>query len=236
MLKESLVVTNRKAFVADLDIIPGSGRLLVISTKPFDKIGTSSFTTIRFSVKMRDANLQPLYVVAGTSGIVATSGSSWLLESLPILSQVISIYDLIKSTIDALKKAAQSFPIIGYITMGLDTFVDIASASIRVSNAGDTVTVELYTGWYNSPLVANATVFISQDPTYVFVSRVEYIVHDYRWSETIYSVDGPVLPYTSFGATPQGGSNSYFPYRTLTCGAQESRVLHPLRCIKGMFR
>jgi hypothetical protein len=146
------------------------------------------------------------------------------------------IYDLVQYTIDALKKAAQAFSIVGYITMSLDTFVRFTSASIKASNAGDTVTIELYTGWHNSPLVANATVVVSKDPTYVFVSSAEYIVYDYSWSEKIYSVDAPALPYISIGAKPQGGSNSYFPYRTLTCGAQESTVLHPLRCIKEMFR
>jgi hypothetical protein len=146
------------------------------------------------------------------------------------------IYDLVQYTIDALKKATQAFSIVGYTTLSLDTFVRITSASIKASNAGDTVTIELYTGWYNSPLVANATVVVSQDPTYVFVSSAEYIVYDYSWSERIYSVDAPALPYISIGAKPQGGSNSYFPYRTLTCGAQESIVLNPLRCIEGMYR
>ncbi|MCU7787110.1 hypothetical protein ODS41_04105 [Pyrobaculum sp. 3827-6] len=235
VVKESLVVTNTKAFITDLEATASYGIALAISTKPFNTPRDSSYSFIRMTVNALDASLNPVQLSGATSGIVVTSGSSWLLESLPFLSLVMSIYDLAKSTIDALKNAVQSFPIIGFVTLAIDNFVQTASASIKVWTSGNSVTVELYTGWYNDPLVANVTVAAATRPTYLYISRVEYTTPYYPWY-TVYSVDGPALPNTSIGTIPQGGQISYFPYRTLTCGAQESRIPKSWNCINDYFR
>jgi len=157
ILKESLLVINTRAFVADLEAVGGFGMVMVMSTKPFESVGQSSYTTIRMTVRALDSNLSPLPVAAGTAGVVVTSGSSWMLETLPWLSLILSIYDLAKSTVDALKGVVQTFPVIGYVTLLLDKAVQSAAASVRVTTSGNAVTVELYTGWHNEPLAANVT-------------------------------------------------------------------------------
>lgn len=235
IFKESLLVVNTRAFIADLEAVSGFGIAMVISTKPFESVGQSSYTTIRMTVKALDSGLNPVPVAAGTAGVVVTSGSSWILETLPWLSLVLSIYDLAKSTIDALKGAVQTFPVIGYVTLLLDKAVQSAAASVRVTTSGNAITVELYTGWHNEPLAANVTAAFPYPPAYVFVSRVEYST-PYVPNTVVYSVDGPALPFTAIGSLPQAGQTTYFPYRTLSCGAQEYTIPNSFKCINEYFR
>jgi len=235
IFKESLLVVNTRAFIADLEAVGGFGIAMVISTKPFESVGQSSYTTIRMTVKALDSGLNPVPAAAGTTGVVVTSGSSWMLETLPWLSLVLSIYDLAKSTIDALKGVVQTFPAIGYVTLLLDRAVQAAAASVKVTSSGNAITVELYTGWYNDPLAANVTVIFPHPPTYVFVSRLEYST-PFMPNTVVYSADGAALPFTTIGSLPQAGQTTYFPYRTLTCGAQEYAIPSGFKCVNEYFR
>lgn len=107
----------------------------------------------------------------------------------------------------------------------MDALVDAAQASVEVVKVGaDTLKITLYTGWYDrDPLVAKINFDLINAPTYVAVTRIDYMpIEPYASWKTAFSVDGPVWSWTSVGARGGGSGVVYFPYRTLTCGVQES--------------
>ncbi|MEM4422770.1 hypothetical protein [Pyrobaculum sp.] len=238
--RESFLFLDKRAFIADLDYAQSSSPgYFVISTKPFKDIGTSAYSYVRFYVKFYDKNMNPAYVSGGEASSVYTS--SWwgdLLGKIPIISLILQIYDLIKSSIDALKKAVASFPIIGYVTLAMDAYVQAAQASVTVEKVDyNTLRITLYTGWYNDPLTARIYFAIVGDLYYVAVTGVEYFVPEpyFPWI-TVFSVDRPVLPYTSYGYAEYTTVTTYFPYRTLTCGVQEAGDFHPELCDPAYYR
>ncbi len=229
--RESFLFLDERSFIADLDYVQGAGGTghFVVTTKPVTDIGTSpwaKYAYVSFYVRFFDSNMNPIKITYWSSTPVNTT--SWwgtVLSQIPIVSVVLQIYDLIKSTVDGLKKASAGFPVIGYVTFAMDAIVSAAQASITVERYDPyTLKITLYTGWYDKdPLVAKAGVDLLGYPSYVAVTRVDYLpVKPYASWVTVFSVDRPVLPYTSMGAWGGGGSVVYFPYRTLTCGVQES--------------
>nr|WP_287069503.1 hypothetical protein [Pyrobaculum sp.] len=249
----ALVLTER-SFVAELTAQRnGASTIVTVVTRPLDLPvdPKSAYTTVRFYVKILDSSLQPVRILESPAeGPLYTQGvSSTVLESLPFVSALLSLYDLAKSTIDALKRNVASFPVIGFITIALDAFVTTASASYKVWLVDDyTLGVAIYTGWYNDPLTMSKGIAIDygpSPPTYIYVSRIEAYVRamgvDYPGlSMGLYypllSVNG-ISTATAVGTIRIPSSNAAvsFPYRTLTCGAQESSVRGNM-CINDYFR
>ncbi|WP_237179410.1 hypothetical protein [Pyrobaculum ferrireducens] len=243
--RESFLFLDKRSFIVDLDYmqsgtVPG---YFVISTKPITEIGTSPWAKgayVSFYVRFFDSYMNPIEVNGGAATSVNTT--SWwgsVLSNIPFVSVVLQIYDLVKSTIDALKKTGASFPIIGYVTFAMDALVNAAQARIDVVKVDDkTLKITLYTGSYDrDPLEARIYFSLRNAPAYVAVTRIDYLpIEPYASWITVFSVDYPVLPYTSVGATGGGGGAVYFPYRTLTCGVQESGNYPWDRCDRAYYR
>ena len=241
--RESFLFLDKRAFIADLDYAQGvNPGYFVISTKPIKDISgaPSAYSRIRFYVRFYDKYMNPVYVSGGEASPVYTS--SWwgdLLRNIPVISLILQIYDLVKSTVDALKKAISGFPIIGYVTLAMDAYVQASQASVVVQKADDyTLMIDMYTGWYNDPLTSR--IYFSTGGNkmyYAAVTRVEYmIVEPYAQWVTVFSVDKPVLPYTSYTYFEDVTQGVYFPYRTLTCGVQETSNFHIEICDPTYYR
>jgi len=243
--RESFLFLDKRSFIADIDYVQAGGGTghFVVTTKPVTDIGTSpwaKYAYVSFYVRFFDSNMNPIEILgAGATPVNTTSWWGTVLSQIPIVSVALQIYDLIKSTVDGLKKASVGFPVIGYVTFAIDAIVSAAQASITVVRYDPyTLKITLYTGWYDTdPLVAKTYLDLAGYPSYVAVTRVDYLpVEPYASWVTVFSVDRPVLPYTSMGARGGGGSVVYFPYRTLTCGAQESVGYDTSRCNPAYYR
>lgn len=238
--RDSFLFLDKRAFIADLDFISGTGYgHFVISTKPIKDIGTSAFSYVRFYVKFYDEYMNPVYVVGdGALPVYPSSGWDDLLGKIPIISLILQIYDLIKSSIDALKKAVPGFPIISYITSAMDAYVRASEASVKAERVDPyTLRITLYTGWYNNPLTAWIIASPVGLPYYFAVTGIEYFVIEpyFPWI-TVFRLDKPALPYTSYGYVEYMTNTTYFPYRTLTCGVQEAGDFRPELCDYAYYR
>ncbi|MEZ0318847.1 MAG: hypothetical protein ABWK05_02495 [Pyrobaculum sp.] len=241
--RESLLVLDKRAFIADLDFVKASGTgHFVISTRPIIDIDTSpwaKYTYVSFYVRFYDGSMNPIAVAGGAASSVSTT--SWwgsVLRQIGIASVVLQLYELIKGTIDALKGVATGFPVIGYVTFAMDALVNAAEASVSVERVDlYTLKITLWTGGYDRvPLVARIYLAEARVPQYVAVTRVEYWTGPLEPWVTVYWVDRPVLPYTSYADVSGAGGVTYFPYRTLTCGVQESQGYPIDRCDRAYYR
>ncbi|WP_333638662.1 hypothetical protein [Pyrobaculum aerophilum] len=232
------------AFMTQLEYMEWPrGYRIVLGTQPLvidGWTGKSNFIGLRYYIKAFDSNSRPVRITAGTDGIVYKSGSNTLLEMIRDVSTALSFYDLAKSTIDALKKTTASFPVIGYVTLLLSSYVDTVSADVKVYYPDlYTAVLEFKTGGYNEPL---STVYLlsfegpadTNVVTRVEVGRCDSI--SCYWMP-IFSAEGPALPITTLGHVGTSSSFNAFPYRTLTCGVQEiPHSQDPDYCLRQYFR
>jgi len=242
---ETFLFLSRRTYMAKLEIFSvvreqGSERYLELSTMPFSGMLGSAYTKVRFYVKFYDSLLRP--VISSAAGIdyrgVQTVSWWWgeVLKNIPFLSAALGLYDLIKSTYDALRRVVQSFPVVGYVTFLLDSYVQAATAEAKVSilDGGTTLMIELYTGWYNDPLTTRITTSLATPPAYFAVTGVEYSVDGTAWV-TVYRADGPAFPFTTFGLVGHRAPSGGFVYRTLLCGVQELPSSPSERCDPAYF-
>ncbi|MEZ0319434.1 MAG: hypothetical protein ABWK05_05515 [Pyrobaculum sp.] len=213
---------------------------LVVNINPFNFgtwNGKSSYATIRYYLKAYDSGLRELSIQQqGGTGEVYTKGSAWWLEWLKAISVVVSMGDLVKSTIDALKGATAGFPIIGYVTLALDSYVSNAQASLKFWVEGNSLVVEFYTGFYDDPLVGSLSIRLPSEAAYLAVTKAEVMSCIITYYYTLYQVNGPVWPTTTIGyASVPASLASQFPFRTLTCGAQEMSS-SPNTCVNENYR
>ena len=242
--RESFLFFDRRAFIADIDYARASGGSgeLVISTKPVVDIGAppwAKYSYVTFYIRFYDGSMNPIEISGGSASVVNTT--SWwgsALKNLAIVSAILQIYDLIKGTVDALKKVATGFPVIGYVTFAMDAIINAAEARVSVESVDSyTLKVTLWTGGYDRyPLEARIYFNIRSDPQYVAVTGVEYSIVELGSWITVHRVDKPVLPYTSYAYVGGASSVTYFPYRTLTCGVQESLGYPWDKCDSAYYR
>ena len=234
------------AFMADLEYIaaPNGGHVITLNTKPLvigSWTGKTNYVRLRYYIKGFDSNLRPVDFSVHV-GQVYKSGSDILLEILQYISSALSYYDLVKSTLDALKRAGAQFPLIGYVTLLLSSYVSSVSTDVigyYDAGKGEAV-LEFYTGGYNEPL----TTQWSLTPSVLVLDTVVVTGVDLglcdsiscRWV-SIFRADGLLTPITTLGPGSVSGYVNVFPYRTLTCGAQEvPHVQYVDRCLRQYFR
>lgn len=251
---ETFLFLDRRTYMAKLEIFSvvreqGSERYLELSTMPFSDMLGSFYTKVRFYVRFYDSSLRPVNIVVAAVGHEGVQTVSWwgqvlkniswwwgeVLKNIPFLSAALGLYDLVKSTYDALRRSIQSFPVVGYVTFLLDSFVQAASADVKISVLnGHILVIELYTGWYNDPLTTRIITSLDTPPAYFAVTGVEYFV-DGVW-RAVYRVDVPAWPFTTVGVVGHSAPSGGFAFRTLLCGAQETLNSPSVRCDPAYFR
>ncbi|MEM4022915.1 hypothetical protein [Pyrobaculum sp.] len=234
------------ALMADLEYIAMSdgNYMIILNTKPLvigDWTGKTNFVKLRYYIKGFDSNSIPVGFSVAV-GPVYKLGSNILLEILQYISAALSYYDLAKSTLDALKGARVQFPIVGYITLLLSSYVSSISTNvIGYYDAGRGAAVlEFYTGGYNEPLTTYWGLFPSiRSVDTVVVTGVDLGLCDSiscYWFN-IFSADGPSMPITTLGQGSVSGYVNAFPYRTLMCGIQEIPHIRDVdKCLRQYFR
>jgi len=250
-LKETTLIftshsASRIAYSVNLEFMRyAEGNAFGITATRFDLGYTQLFGKIRYYIKTYDSSLNEIFVSAGATQVY-TTGSGWRVESLQYVSLVLSLYDLAKSTIDALKRVASGFPVIGYITLLLDSFASQSQASLSAwtTDAGKTLVIQLNIPLSDQPLSGYVHVSFDRRPYLMEVVKVEvsappcWIDTPSCWV-TVYE-GSRLMPTTTTGNVfiPLSAASmpSQFPFRTLTCGAQEFRVVSALRCINDYFR
>jgi hypothetical protein len=241
-LSDTFLFLDSRAFMVKLDYfqLGITERYLEISTMPLDIYPYSQYSTVKLYVKFYDSSLNPLPITVATTSSVLSKG--WwgdLFQYLSKISAALGIYDLIKSTYDALKKAVQGLPVVGYIALALDAYASAAFGAYLnayTTDNGYTLVLELYTAGYNDPLTAYVTFALGGIPEYIAVTKVEYAS-----SATMYKVftaydGGPLQSFTSVAYMMGNPQSSGFPYRTLLCGVQERVDAPSDRCDRIYYR
>jgi len=241
-LSDTFLFLDYRAFMVKLDYfqLDITERYLEISTMPLDIYPKSQYSTVKLYVKFYDSSLNPLPITLATTSSVMTKG--WwgdLFKYLSKIAAALGIYDLIKSTYDALKGAVQGLPVVGYVALALDAYASAAFGAYLdayVTDNGYTLVLKLYTAGYNDPLTAYVTFALGGRPEYIAVTKVEYGSSDTLYKEFTAYDGGPLQSFTSVAymrGHPQPGG---FSYRTLLCGAQERVDAPSDRCEPAYYR
>jgi hypothetical protein len=241
-LSDTFLFLDSRAFMVKLDYfqLDITERYLSISTMPLDIYPYSHYSTVKLYVKFYDSSLNPLPVtVATTSGVMTKGWWGDLFKYLSKIAAALGIYDLIKSTYDALKRAVQGLPVVGYVALALDAYASAAFGAYLdayVTDNGYTLVLKLYTAGYNDPLTAYVTFALGGRPEYIAVTKVEYGSSATQYKEFTEYDGGPLQSFTSVAymrGYPQPGG---FSYRTLLCGAQEQIDAPSDRCDPAYYR
>ncbi len=196
------------------------------------KVLTSRYDDrFKFYIKAANGDGSPANILVFNSNCNYHQPSSGgvLAELIMYISTALSLSDLIKSTIDALKGTVSGLPIVGYIVILLETAVAQVSGVRCLLEQVNTNTVSVMIRPYGAVPGAAGFSYETIDNAVLYISKVEV----WRYSITpamMLSVDLGSQPIvaTQYGppAQPRGTITwpmtgiSYFPYRTLACDFQ----------------
>lgn len=184
----------------------------------------------KFFISMVDGNGNALsYVTSPACTDFYKKGPSGILaELIRYISTALSWSDLVKQTIDWLKRVATGVPVVGYVTLLLEDQVERIGGGCGAEASGNVAILSVRPG-HNVP---SSAVFMLSAPSNVvfYVSRAEVWDHSgispfLRQRADLGSTPIVGIPYGPPGQ-PRGteayfsDSNVIFPYRTLTCGFQ----------------